>query len=70
MGHPNSKTHKAKHAGYREKPTQQAVNSNLGLWAAFANETPVDNSISDELEKLFGETSEQLVKIGTQLKLF
>jgi hypothetical protein len=31
--HPNSKSHKSKHCGYKGKPTKSAVNALLSLYA-------------------------------------
>ena len=72
MKHQNTKKHKAQHGGYRDKPTKAAVNANLNFWAALKEtslETEVD-LVDDELDALFGQSAEKLIKIGTQLKLF
>jgi hypothetical protein len=37
--HPNSSTHKAKHGGYRQKPTKEAVRGLMNLYACVATET-------------------------------
>jgi len=39
MGHPNSKKHKASHCGYKQKPTKQAVNSLMELYAGIQIDT-------------------------------
>jgi len=73
MGNPNSKKHKANHAGYRVKPSQAAVKANLNFWSTLKNEAPVENVlVDDELDELFSGASaaEKLIEIGTQLKLF
>lgn len=37
MGNPNTKKHKAQHGGYKKKPTQQAINALLDLYAGVAS---------------------------------
>ena len=37
MGNPNSKKHKANHAGYRDKPGRRAIDALCGMYAAIGN---------------------------------
>lgn len=32
MGHQNTKKHKAKHGGYRDKPSKKQIDANLNFW--------------------------------------
>ena len=36
---PNSNTHKAKHGGYKQKPTKSSINALMSLYASVATET-------------------------------
>ena len=36
---PNSNTHKAKHGGYKQKPTKSSINALMSLYASMATET-------------------------------
>lgn len=36
---PNSNTHKAKHGGYKQKPTKSCINALMSLYASVATET-------------------------------
>lgn len=39
--HPNSNKHKARHGGYRAKPSRKEVNALMGMYAAIATKTKV-----------------------------
>lgn len=57
MGHPNSKKHKAMHGGYRDKPSQRAVNALCDMY-----KTIDEIKILDTKEKTY-------LPEGTQLSI-
>jgi len=71
MGHQNTKRHKANHGGYKHKPSKKEVQANLDYWAGLKSDKEVEvELVDDELDALFNKSTEKLVEIGTQLKLF
>lgn len=70
MGHPNTKRHKANHGGYKGRPTKSEVKANKEFWSQLKNDSHKLEQSLDELNELFGETAKEIIKDGTQLKLF
>lgn len=68
MGHQNSKRHKAKHGGYKKKPSLKQVNANLEFWFTDVNKKNKEklNTVDEELDNLFNSS----IKTGKQLSLF
>ena len=70
MGNPNSKKHKANHAGYRDKPGRRAIDALCGMYAAIGNVEILVGTPGEGKPILGTPVNKTQPKPGTQLSLF